>query len=140
MNNDPLIRDFVTLNKSYTIYQGVHITYFTSALFAMSQLVHWDSLLKPPQLWSFSQAHSASPRRAGKSLITYVCPQNYRTKHNPLRVVKRVPHIKDRLQNIAGIGVVSYDLTPIMWVMLFVHTSKLANIQKSDTIPPPLHF
>ena len=29
MNNDPFIRDFVTLNKLVvTIYQGVHITYF----------------------------------------------------------------------------------------------------------------
>ena len=36
--------------------------------------------------------------------------------------------------------VVSCDLIPIMWVMFLVHTSILANKQKSYTFLPPLHF
>ena len=39
-----------------------------------------------------------------------------------------------------NILVVSCDLIPIMWVMLLVHTSILANKQNSYNIPPPFTF
>ena len=37
-------------------------------------------------------------------------------------------------------AVVLCDLIPIMWVMLFVHMSILANKQKSYPLPPPFTF
>ena len=36
--------------------------------------------------------------------------------------------------------VVSCDLIPVMWVMLLVHSSILANKKNSYTIPPPFTF
>ena len=47
-----------------------------------------------------------------------------------------MPEYPDHLNQL----VVSCYLIPIMWVMLLVHTSLLANKQKSYTIPPPFTF
>ena len=44
-------------------------------LFAISQLEHWHSPLKPSQRQSFSQVHSASPRRAGGLSSTLFVPR-----------------------------------------------------------------
>ena len=57
---------------NWSLFSFIKLASFNSQA---QHLIHWESLLKSSQCRSFSKAHSASPRRAGKLLSHLFVPR-----------------------------------------------------------------